>query len=334
MYYQDKLECLSDLFGGEPVELAPDSLRVGARVYPIVDDVIILLAPEHYPPEVARRIDASAASGAARDAAPPIAEDIQYTFGQEWMTYPDIMPEHEDEFRQYFDLLDLPSLGDKRVCDLGCGIGRWSYYLEPHCQQLVLVDFSEAVFVARRNLRHSTKPLFFMGDLTQLPFRRDAMDLVVCLGVLHHLPIDALAALRALAPLASKHLIYLYYALDNRPLHFRLLLALVTALRLGLARIRHNSLRQALCWLGAVAVYQPLIWLGTILKPLGLDRLIPLHDSYHGKSLQRLRQDVYDRFFTRIEQRFSRAQIRQLESTFQTIRISDGLPYWHFLCER
>ena len=86
-------------------------------------------------------------------------EDIQFTFGSEWLTYPDIMPEHEDEFALYFDLINIPDLKNMRVCDLGCGIGRWSYFLRDKCRELILLDFSEAIFAARKNLKESENAL-------------------------------------------------------------------------------------------------------------------------------------------------------------------------------
>ena len=45
-------------------------------------------------------------------------------------------------------------------------------------------------------------------------------------------------------------------------------------------------------------------------RPFGWASQIPLHENYAGKSLKRIQQDVYDRFFTRIEQRFSRKEKR------------------------
>jgi hypothetical protein len=50
--------------------------------------------------------------------------------------------------------------------------------------------------------------------------------------------------------------------------------------------------------------------------------------------VRRIQQDVYDRFFTRIEQRVSRAQINELRNDFTDVQISDALPYWHFLLIR
>ena len=69
-------------------------------------------------------------------------------------------------------------------------------------------------------------------------------------------------------------------------------------------------------------------------RPFGWASQIPLHENYAGKSLKRIQQDVYDRFFTRIEQRFSRKEIATLSDTYREIRFSEGPPYWHFYCKR
>lgn len=331
MYYADKLQTLRDLFGSHPVRLDAGRLVVEDRVYPIIDDVVILLDASQYPPALRRRLEMVE----SRPATPPseFASDIQFTFGEEWQRFPKILPEHAEEFRQYFDLVSWSDLKNARVCDLGCGIGRWSYFLQDKCRELVLIDFSEAIFVARRNLASAPHALFFMGDLRKLPFRRPFADFLFSLGVLHHLPTPALDEVRALRKYAPRLLIYLYYALDNRPLYFRALLAAVTGLRLVAARIRSAFFRDLFTWVGAVGLYLPLVLLGALLRPLGWSRYVPLYDTYRGKGLKRIRQDVYDRFFTRIEQRVSRKDILALQDTFPHVVVSDQLPYWHFLCQ-
>jgi SAM-dependent methyltransferase len=331
-YYADKLATLQDLFGTQDVALEDSNVRVGDRVFPIVDDVIILLSPQHYPPALRYRLGESQTQ--AEEARNPFAPEIQYSFGQEWQAYPEILPEHRAEFEQYFDLIDTNSLTQSRVCDLGCGIGRWSSFLAGSCREIILVDFSEAIFVARKNLASHSNALFFMGDITSLPFQDDAMDLAFCLGVLHHLPVDCLQAVRSLRRLSPKLLIYLYYALDNRPWHFRALFQVADAVRLAASRIQSPVARKHLTHMLAIVTYYPFILLGDLLSPLGLGRYVPLWEAYHGKGFQRICQDVYDRFFTSIEQRVSRAQIETLKDTFGKISVSEGLPYWHFLCER
>ena len=332
MYYAEKQEILKDIFGSDEISLESESLTVGGRSYPIVNDVIILLDSSQYPHSLKNRL-AMDSSGESTE--PQIfAEDIQHTFGQEWKLFPKILPEHEQEFQQYFDLVDVNDLEDARICDLGCGSGRWSYFLTNKCRELILLDFSEAIFVARQNLKDAPNVLYFMGDLNRLPFRNDFAEFLFCLGVLHHLPSDALEAIRGLKQFAPKLMIYLYYALDNRAFYFRLLLRLVTWLRLGVSKVRVPLFRTIFTWSITGLVYLPLVFIGKTLRPLGLSRQIPLYEGYAGKSVGRIRQDVYDRFFTRIEQRHSRSQIMALEDTFGTIMVSENFPYWHFICLR
>jgi len=314
MYYRNKIESLQNIFGTTDLELQANSLRVGTIRYPINNDVIVL--------------DSPAGPSAA------FAEDIQYTFGAEWREHGAILPEHAAEFAQYFDVVDLSGLKNARICDLGCGSGRWSYFLKDRCRELVLVDFSEAIYVARQNLRETDRCIFFKGDITRLPFAADFADFVFCLGVLHHLPMPCLEAVRSLKKYAPRMLIFLYYALDNRPFYFRAILGLVTGARSVLARIRSPRFRTVFSFLGTVLVYYPLIALGTLLNPLGLGRYVPLYEFYRNKGPRRIQQDVYDRFFTRIEQRVSRRQIMRLQSDFKSVTISEHLPYWHFLLIR
>lgn len=327
-YYADKVALLADLFGTSDVKVSDGVLRVGGTTYPIIDDVIVLL------PEALRPKGLGGRTPASVTGEKPFAADIQHTFGAEWQAYPQVLPEHKQEFDDYFDVVDVEALAGKRTCDVGCGIGRWSYFLRHTARELVLVDFSEAIFVARRNLADCPNAVFFMGDLTALPFRNDFCDLLFCIGVLHHLESNALSEVRGLRRFAPQLLIYLYSALDNRPLHYRLLLPMVSALRLVLARVEGAKVRTILTELCMWMIYMPLIGLGWLLKPLGLHTRVPLFDFYHDKSLKRIRQDVYDRFFTRIEQRFSRAQIDGLRDAFSEITVSERLPMWHFLCRR
>jgi SAM-dependent methyltransferase len=342
MIYQGKIGSLQEIFGTSAISLEGQTLRVVNATYPIVDDVIVLLPPQQWTSALRRRITAGtpgapggASLGSASEvSSPAFAEDIQFTFGEEWQSYDRILPEHAKEFSQYFDLVDLASLSKARVCDLGCGSGRWSYFLKDRCKELILVDFSDSIFAARKNLSGATNCLFFMADLTHLPFRSDFADLLFCLGVLHHLPTPCLQEVRNLKPFAPRLLIFLYYALDNRPWHYRLLLKIVTGVRLALSRIRHPAFRKGFSLLATYGVYLPLITLGRLLKPFRLSSAIPLYDFYHSKSLRRIEQDAYDRFFTRIEQRVSRREILGLQDSFRRVTVSDSLPYWHFLCEQ
>lgn len=208
MYYDDKLDSLRDIFGSPELELGKDCLLVGKKRYPIVDDVIILLEPDQYPAALKARLAIESSSPQDRE---EFAEDIQYTFGEEWKTYNRVLPEHEREFHEYFDIVDPDSLKNARVCDLGCGIGRWAYFLQHRVGEMVLVDFSEAIFEARRNLADADNALFFMADLKCLPFRDDFADFLYCLGVLGAAsPADPCVA-------GSPHVVPVYAAVTHLP---------------------------------------------------------------------------------------------------------------------
>ena len=152
-------------------------------------------------------------------------EDVRRSFSEEWKTYGAILPEHDEEFATYFNIVDLSSLQESLVVDLGCGSGRWSAKLAPHVGTIVLVDFSDAIFVARENLSDAPDAVFFRGDVTNLPFVDNSVDFLFSLGVLHHLDRPCLPVARDLMRLGPRGLFYLYYALDNRPDYYRRLLA-------------------------------------------------------------------------------------------------------------
>ncbi len=330
-YYADKADSLADLFGASHVEVSNDKLVVDGKIYPVIDEVIILLEPAQYPESLKARLTPGAGSSAVERYAP----EIQLHYGKFWQEWSELLPYHEREFAEYFDLVDLTSLDGKRVCDLGCGMGRWSYMLlqRARVREMVLVDFSEAIFTARRLLAGSANGLFFMGDITRLPFRPGCADFIMALGVLHHLPVDCLQVVRQLKQYAPRLLVYLYYALDNKPFYYRWLLKLYTPLRLRLWRVRSDRFRVAFSWFGLLFFYLPFIGLGYLLKPFGLAKYVPLFEEHHWAGLEGMRHSVYDRFFTHIEQRVTRAQIAGLRDVFSRVSIANGQAYWHFLCE-
>ncbi len=80
----------------------------------------------------------------------------------------------------------------------------------------------------------------------------------------------------------------------------------------------------------AASVYWPLARSARVLERfgVGVDNL-PL-SAYRERSFYVMRTDALDRFGTRLEQRFTRVQIRtMMESAgLERVTFSDGLPYW------
>ena len=294
--------------------------------------MIILLDLSNIPSEIRSKIDGSKYN---IDSPQSIDRDIQLTFSEEWKTYNEILPEHNEEFYQYFDTVDINKLHSKCVCDMGCGIGRWAYFLKDIVGEIVLVDFSESIFEARKNLANAKNAIFIMGDVLNLPFRDNAFDFVYSLGVLHHTSEPALQSVRYLSRFSPELLIYLYYNLDNRGLIYKQIFKMVNVIRVLLSNITSSHARTVLTELLMWLLYLPPIAFGKLLYKISINPVkIPLYPFYSNMSLSRIRQDVYDRFFTSIEQRVSKQEILELSDTFSEIVISDEVPYWHFLCKK
>lgn len=326
------MEVLERIFDTKDIQLDEKSIKVDEVLYPIIDDVIVLIKPEYYTSFV--QFNLGSEFKKSNEDEKEFSKDIQYTFGEEWKNYSNIKSEHKDEFSLYFDLVNVNSLSNSTVCDLGCGIGRWSYFLKDKCKDLILIDFSDAIFEARKNLKENNNCLFFMGDIKDLPFKNDFADLLFSLGVLHHLPTECIEEVRNLKKYAPNILIYLYYALDNRPFYFRLLLNFITGIRILVSKVKSKLFRHLFSKIICILIYVPLVSIGKIFEFIKLGKYIPLYDGYKDFSMNRIEQDVYDRFFTSIEQRVSQNDIYKLKDAFSEVEISQKIPYWHFLCKR
>ena len=79
------------------------------------------------------------------------------------------------------------------VADIGCGKGRWSReFLKKNSKaKLVLIDPSDAIFVAKKNLKeYSDRILFIKADITKIKLQTECFDFIFSLGVIHHIPGD------------------------------------------------------------------------------------------------------------------------------------------------
>jgi SAM-dependent methyltransferase len=257
------------------------------------------------------------------------------SFGEEWATFDQTgMPEAETRrrFAEYFSLIRWEDLPKSAIAaDIGCGSGRWAALIAPHVATLYCVEASDAALsVARRNLAGHDNCRFYLASVDTLPFPRASLDLCYSLGVLHHVPdtqagiCACAAALKPGAPL----LLYLYYDLSNRPWWFRAIWKATDLLRRGTARLPFR-LKRVLSSLIAVFIYWPLARLAAVVERWGDPAGLPL-SYYRDKSFYTMRTDAFDRFGTRLEHRFSRAQIEAMmqDAGLIDIAVSDSPPYW------
>lgn len=195
----------------------------------------------------------------------------------------------------------------------------WAALVHPRVGQLHCIDPSEkALGVTRRRL----------AGVDAIPLADGSQDFGYSLGVLHHIP-DTGAAMRScvakLKP-GAPFLVYLYYDFDNRPAWFRTLWRASEVLRAMVWRLPF-PLRKGVTGVLAAIIYWPLARLA---RRLGLNpETLPL-SAYERSSFRSMRTDSLDRFGTRLEQRFSREEIKAMmtASSLAEIVFSDAVPYW------
>lgn len=265
-----------------------------------------------------------------------IDEAVVKDFGSEWSRFDqsDLSPTDQAEmFEGYFHIFPWHRLPPDSIgADIGCGSGRWASLVTPRVGHLSLVDPSDdALAVARKNLLNVENVSFYCTSVDSLSFEEQSLDFAYSLGVLHHVP-DTAEAIHSIAKIlkpGAPFLIYLYYAFDQRPRWFRALWRSSDRLRKFISRMP-VPLKNAVCEGIALLVYFPLAR-----TALFLERFGRLPDSwplayYRKRDYYVMRTDALDRFGTRLEQRFSRDEVKTMlqAAGFIDIRFSDTQPFW------
>jgi ubiquinone/menaquinone biosynthesis C-methylase UbiE len=257
-------------------------------------------------------------------------------FGDEWSRFDQSGADTEELkrlFDSYFAIFpwrELPA--NAEGVDVGCGSGRWARFVAPRVASLQCVDASsEALAVAKRNLADQPNVDFTCASVGSLPFEDGRFDFGYSLGVLHHVP-DTLAGLRECVRTLKRgapFLLYLYYALDNRPAWFRGVWKASDALRRVVSRLP-STLKHVAADATAVGVYWPLARAALVSEKLGLNvSSVPL-SAYRRHTFYIMRNDALDRLGTPLEQRFSREQIRVMmeDVGLTNILFHEGCPFW------
>jgi SAM-dependent methyltransferase len=257
-------------------------------------------------------------------------------FGVEWSKFDqsgvpeDQLRRHWDDYFHIFPWGDLPlnAVG----FDAGCGSGRWARFVAERVGTLHCVDASEAALsVARRRLADRDNCRFHHASVDGMPLSDAGMDFGYSLGVLHHVPDTAAAVAACVAKLkpGAPFLLYLYYALENRPAWFRGLWRASDRVRRFVSQLPTRR-KLLVADMISGSVYWPLARASRAAEALGLpvDNL-PL-SFYRKASFYTMRTDALDRFGTPLEQRFTAGQIESMMTAagLCDIRFSDRAPFW------
>lgn len=265
-----------------------------------------------------------------------IDNKVVESFGDEWLKFNSFTDSEIKKLGDmYFDIL-TPEIINKNtyMLDVGCGTGRFSKYLAKKAGFIEAIDAGNAIFAAQKLLSNTPNVRLSIASTDNIPFNDNTFDFVMSIGVLHHIP-NTLLAMRDCVKKVKPNgyfYVYLYYNLDNKGLIPKLLLKVVTILRLIISSLP-GKLKRITCDIISIIVYMPFIIIGRMLKLLGFEKIaqkIPLN-IYQNQSFYIVRNDALDRFGTKLEQRFSKKQIEKMmqDSGLSNIIISDNLPYWH-----
>jgi len=137
---------------------------------------------------------------------------------------------------EFARLLDAAIPGDALVLEMGCGTGQLSLFLASAERQVVGADLARPSLELARDaaIRYGVRGAQFVEtDLRAPGLRREAFDVVICSGVLHHTP-DPRASFASVARLARPGgvvVLGLYNAFARLPLRLRRGIARLTGFR-------------------------------------------------------------------------------------------------------
>ena len=257
------------------------------------------------------------------------------SFGDEWQRFDQSSLTEEESatiFAGYFSIFPWDRLPvDATGFDMGCGTGRWARHVAKRVRILHCIDPSEALAVARRTLGDASNVVFHAGGVDDGCLPEASQDFGYSLGVLHHVP-DTESAMRACVRMlkpGAPFLVYLYYALDNRPAAFRALWKVTEICRALICRLS-PAIKHLTTDIIATVVYLPLARMSKVFSMFGVPVAgLPL-SFCRDRSFYTMRTDSRDRFGTPLEQRFSKAEIHRMmvNCGLEDITFSDAEPFW------
>jgi ubiquinone/menaquinone biosynthesis C-methylase UbiE len=256
-------------------------------------------------------------------------------FGDEWSRFDQSdLPQAEQQllFDEYFSVFPWKNISKESTgFDLGCGTGRWARSVAPKVKKLICIDPSSALDIAKKNLSNFDNCVFDSSTVDEMPMQDNSMDFGYSLGVLHHVPDTALGIKQCVKKLkiGAPLLLYLYYRFDNRPWWFRLIWSVTDLLRRVVSKMPYK-LRYVSSQIISIIVYFPLARFALFLEKLNFNvSNFPL-SSYRNLSFYTMRTDALDRFGTRLEQRFTKKEIKNMmqNAGLENIEFSNSKPFW------
>lgn len=94
--------------------------------------------------------------------------------------------------RRINEVVDLIQDGNAQILEVGCGTGHITIPLVQKmnsCSKLFAIDISKKmIYINKSSLDKSTKVLHIQGSGTEMPLKKNAFNLILCIATLHHIP--------------------------------------------------------------------------------------------------------------------------------------------------
>ncbi|MBI3335409.1 MAG: class I SAM-dependent methyltransferase [Candidatus Portnoybacteria bacterium] len=223
-------------------------------------------------------------------------------FGYEWGKYSALEPDYESQFRLWVAPLTQEDFRGKKVLDVGCGMGRNSYWcLKWGAEKVVSFDYdNRSVSSARRNLSVFKEKVDVLFKSIYKTEWKDEFDIVMCIGVLHHLdaPIKAIDNLIRAAKPGGKIIIWVYSYEGNE-----MVVRFVNPLRIHITSKLPLRLVHGLSYVFSIP-----IWLLTRMY----GRANPYMKQLSNFSFWHIHSIVFDQLIPRIANYWSKEEVMEL----------------------
>ena len=218
-------------------------------------------------------------------------------FGHSWNIFAEILPVHEEQFARWTTGIEREFWRGKRFLDVGCGIGRNSYW--PHrygAESSLSIDIDQRTLrAARTNLAEFDEAQVESRSAYDID-ESDAFDVAFSIGVIHHLDSPDLALIQMKKALKPGGLLQVWlYGHENNEWLIRVF----------------NPMRRALfSWLPLAVVYALSLPVTLLLRlflksGFGKTEYMNLIRTF---SFRHLRAIVYDHMIPRIANYYSKSE--------------------------